>query len=126
MRITLETISQLKFRRNLLIIGTLSLVSTLLWMSYSLYDVYRKDDTDPEIQQYLEPLNPSLDLDTLNSLQDRYMPPSDFTILAREADANGTSQRQITITRDSYNTASVSATKAPTSTLPTINEGTEQ
>lgn len=104
MRLALESVRQLKFRRNLLLIGSLGLVSILIWMSYSLYDIYRKDIVDPEVDQYLKPLNPSLDLGTLESLQDRYEPPSDFSIIGIDRQpgvANSTTT--FTITRNNQN-----------------------
>lgn len=80
MRIIIDNIRELKLKETLLWLGTITLVTILLWIGYTVYSSYRKPTVDNSIQALRKPLNPSIDLVTLDSLEDRIVLPETFAV----------------------------------------------
>ena len=81
MRLIIEDTKHLHFAQEMLWVGTFTLVTVVIWISYSIYLTFVKPTIDPDISQLLEPLNPTLDQATLQNLNNRFNPPTNFTIL---------------------------------------------
>lgn len=80
MRLIIEDAKNLKLKQDFLWIGTATLVTVIIWVSYSVYSAFNTSQTDPEIQLLLNQFNPNLDMDTLMSLEQKFIPPDDFTV----------------------------------------------
>ena len=81
MRLIIQDLKHWKLKRDALRFGALTLVIAILWVSLELYWAYTRTTVSTEIEDYLVPLNPSLDLTILDTLSGRYVPPEDFEIL---------------------------------------------
>jgi hypothetical protein len=79
MRIIIQDVKHYKLKQDLLWVGTATLVTVIIWVAYSIYLAFNKTTVDPEVNRLLQPLNPSLDQQTLMSLDDRFTPPDQFT-----------------------------------------------
>lgn len=95
MKLTVEHPDSIRTRYNLFVIGTFTLAASVIWIGYSLYDTYSTSTVDPEVQDLLSPLDPSIDIEIINELETRIQPPTDFVITA--IGGTGNDQRIITI-----------------------------
>lgn len=78
---------------DVLILGIFSLIAVLIWVAYSLYDTFLQSTIEPEVEALLKPLDPNLNSDVIAKLQDHYVLPDEFTILAVIRDGeNGAKQ----------------------------------
>ena len=75
MRLIIQDSKHLKLKQDLLWIGTTTLVTVIIWIVYAIYSAYNQPTFDSDIEQLITPLNPSLDQETLLSLEDRFVPP---------------------------------------------------
>lgn len=81
MRILIQTASQLKFKEELLWLGTTTLATVIIWIIYAVYVAYNTPMVDPDVQSLLRPLNPTLNDEILKTLPGRYVPQEPYTIL---------------------------------------------
>lgn len=78
---------------DVLVLGIFSLIAVLIWVAYSLYDTFATSTIEPDVEALLEPLDPNLNSDVIAKLQDHYVLPEEFTILAVIRDGeNGAKQ----------------------------------
>jgi hypothetical protein len=80
MRIIIQDVQHLKLKQDLLWLGTATLVTVVIWISYAIYAAFNKTTVDSEVQKLLTPLTPTLDRVTLSSLDNRFVPPETFPI----------------------------------------------
>ncbi len=93
MRLRKATNEHERVKVDVLVLGIFSLIAVLIWVGYSLYDTFIQSTIEPEVEALLEPLDPNLNSEVLSKLQDHYVPPEEFTILAVVRDSeNGTKQ----------------------------------
>ncbi|OGV93823.1 hypothetical protein A3B57_01455 [Microgenomates group bacterium RIFCSPLOWO2_01_FULL_47_10] len=71
-----------KLKFELLRFGVLLLVVALFWIGIELFSTYTTSVEPVAYQKYLEPLNPTLDLDMLENLAARTVPIDEFTPVA--------------------------------------------
>jgi hypothetical protein len=107
MRIIIQDVKHLKLKQDLLWVGTATLVTVIFWVAFAIYTAFNKNTIDPSVQKLLTPLNPSLDQEALAVLDDRFIPPENFTPLVIEGE--GTTGRAA-IVHNSVPTATKSAT----------------
>lgn len=88
MRLILTKASHFKMKQNLLWFGTTTFVTVLFWIIYSVYIAFSHTEVDPQVQQLLTPLNPTLNEETLAIFEDRYQPPDEYTILVKQGDGD--------------------------------------
>ena len=88
MRIIIQDVKHLQLKQDLLWVGTATLVTVIIWISYTIYVAFNKTSIDSEVAKLLEPLNPSLDQATLMTLDERFVPPEDFTPLVLSPSGN--------------------------------------
>lgn len=81
MRIIIQDTKHLKIKQDLLWVGTATLVTVIIWVVYAVYVAFNRSTVDTSVEKLLTPLNPSLDQAALTRLNDRFVPPADFTIL---------------------------------------------
>lgn len=88
MRLLISDPKNWRFKKYALQVGVLSLVTVVLWVAFELQQTYSTSTVPLDVEKHLEPLVPSLDTETLQSLNDRYVPPETFTVevLVDEAD----------------------------------------
>lgn len=68
-------------KSSLFIIGILFLVIVSIWVIFSVSQAFRHNQTDPEINALLSPIDPVLDTSVLASYQQsRQTPPPEFKI----------------------------------------------
>jgi hypothetical protein len=79
MRLIIDSSRHLKFKENLLWLGTTTLVTVVIWVVYTIYAAYSRPQLDPEVQALLTPLNPTLDREAIQMLGDLVIPPDEFT-----------------------------------------------
>jgi hypothetical protein len=79
MRLMIDNTRHLKFKENLLWLGTTTLVTVVIWVVYAIYIAYNKPQLDPEVQALLTPLNPQLDQEAIKMLGEPVIPPENFT-----------------------------------------------
>ena len=107
MRLLITDAEQFKIKHDLMWVGVLTFVTAIVWIVYSIYVAYNTSTVDPEVTALLDPLNPTLDQQTLSLVADRFEPPKDFTILVKDSESGSSviplSQSQIP------NTSSASA-----------------
>lgn len=93
MRLRKATNERERVKVDVLVLGIFSLIAVLIWVAYSLYDTFAKSTIEPEVEALLEPLDPNLDSEVIAKLQDHYILPEEFTILAVIRDGeNGAKQ----------------------------------
>ena len=80
MRIVIREIGHWKIKRDALNIGILTLVTVIIWVGIEVYQTYNQTTISQDIQSQLQPLNPSIDIETLDGLSDRFVPPTSFQI----------------------------------------------
>lgn len=85
MRLIIDDVRHLKLRENLLWLGTITLVTVLIWIFYSIYAAFTKPFEDPQIAGLLKPFNPELDQEAITLLGEEVVPPADFTIINQTA-----------------------------------------
>lgn len=105
MRLIIQDSKHLKLKQDLLWIGTTTLVTVIIWIAYAIYSAYNQPAFDPDIEELIAPLNPSLDQETLLSLENRFIPPEPYTILVMA----GEGQEQYMVPLASRDQASPSA-----------------
>jgi hypothetical protein len=81
MRLIIEDTKHLHLAQDMLWVGTFTLVTVIIWISYSIYLTFTKPIVDPDISRLLEPLNPTLDQATLQNLNSRFNPPTNINVL---------------------------------------------
>lgn len=82
-----RSIDQLK--ANMFFSGILALIIIILWIGISVYNAYINQKPDTSIQSLLTPLNPTLDLETLQQFKNSRLTPSDsFTITIVTTEGN--------------------------------------
>jgi hypothetical protein len=82
MRLHKATNERERIKVDVLVLGIFSLIAVLIWVAYSLYDTFIKSTIEPEVAALLEPLDPNIDSEVIAKLQDHYVLPEEFTILA--------------------------------------------
>lgn len=90
MRLLISNANQFKVKQDLMWVGILTFVTALVWITYSIYLAYNTSTIDSEVSALLDPLNPTLDQETLSQVSNRFKPPEDFLILVRQ-ESEGTS-----------------------------------
>jgi hypothetical protein len=81
MRIIIQDVRHLKLKQDFLWVGTVTLVTVILWIAYAIYAAFQQSTVDPEIVKLTAPLNPTLDQTAISIIDNRYRPPTDFAIL---------------------------------------------
>ena len=89
MRLLITDAEQFKVKQDLMWVGVLTLVTAIVWIVYSIYLAYNTSTIDPEVSTLLDPLNPTLDQETLSLVADRFEPPQEFTILVIQDSESG-------------------------------------
>lgn len=124
MRIIIQDIRHLKLKQDFLWVGTVTLVTVIMWITYAIYAAFQKSTVDPEITKLLTPLNSSLDQEAINIIDSRYQPPEEFTILVY-ADDDPNSTAVIPLNRNlnvpSNQTATPSAVTTSTANSSILN-----
>lgn len=92
MRIIIQDTKHLKVKQDLLWVGTATLVTVIIWVVYTVYVAFNKTTIDTSVEKLLTPLNPSLDQNALASVDDRFLPPEDFTVLVIKEENNDNRQ----------------------------------
>lgn len=82
MRLHKATHENERIKVDILVLGIFSLIAVLIWVAYSLYDTFLQSTIEPDVEALLEPLDPNLNSDVIAKLQDHYVLPEEFTILA--------------------------------------------
>lgn len=83
MRILFQSANQLKYREEMLWLGTTTLATVIIWIIYAVYVAYNTPVVDEQVQNLLKPLTPNLDATTLKGLNQRYTPQEPYTILVQ-------------------------------------------
>lgn len=100
MRLLIRDLAHWKFKYDALRLGVLTLVVILLWVSIELYLAYTRTTISSDLEPYLEPLNPSLDIDLITGLSDRFVPPAEFSILTI-SEEDGLVSREVVVASES-------------------------
>ena len=116
MRIIIQDVKHLKIRQDLLWVGTATLVTVIMWVVYAVYATLNRSTVDPSIQKLLTPLNPSLDQEALAVLDNRFIPPENFTILVYSGEGD---TGQIVPLNESVVKTATSSGRLPTAAGPT-------
>lgn len=83
MRILFQSANQLKYREEMLWLGTTTLATVIIWIIYAVYVAYNTPVVDEQVQNLLKPLTPTLDATTLQGLNQRYTPQEPYTIIVQ-------------------------------------------
>lgn len=63
--------NQLKFGRNILFLAILSLLTVMVWIGYEVYQVYTKTTVPQVTSKLIQPLNPTVDLEILQTIKEK-------------------------------------------------------
>jgi hypothetical protein len=88
MRIIIQDVKHLKIKQDLLWVGTATLATVVIWIGYAIYMAFNVTTVDPAVKKLLTPLNPSLDQQALTILDNRFIPPDNFTPIVTLGDNN--------------------------------------
>lgn len=86
MRLTTTNYQRLALKQNLLWLGITVLVLVIIMTAFSIFNTYNTDTVDAEVTKMRQPLNPTIDIDTVNQLRTRIEPSKQFTILKLETE----------------------------------------
>jgi len=66
-----ESKKDLAFKNSLYRVTLVSFVTVAIWIGFEIYWAYQKKAAPPNVQQQIEPLNPNIDTDLIDSLSTR-------------------------------------------------------
>jgi hypothetical protein len=124
MRILFQSANQLKYREEMLWLGTTTLATVIIWIIYAVYVAYNTPVVDEQVQNLLKPLNPNLNATTLQGLTQRYTPQEPYTIIVQPGTSPIRSTTSTT-SSESTNPAATTDTQEVTpldETTPTSND----
>lgn len=79
MRFLIQDTKQFSFAKEMLWVGVITLITVIIWIIYGVYVAFSTPTIDEDVSALFKPLNPTLDQDTLNQLETRFIPPPNFT-----------------------------------------------
>lgn len=118
MRLLISNANQFKIKQDLLWVGIFTFITALTWIVYSIYLAYNQTTIDPEISAILEPLNPTLDQETLTLVGNRFEPPQNFVVIVEQEEVDELEESQI----PSQNQQSNDSTSSATLQINSLNE----
>lgn len=95
MRLIIKDLRHLRIKYDAYRIGILTLIVVVLWIGLEIYHAYTQTTIASELEGLLEPLDPSIDVATVEGLSERLDAPETFQVVISEDSENIFGRREI-------------------------------